>query len=128
MSRVKDVSQGFLLPHVLANKWSNKRQDLNNLNPQTEQEINSFVPTIVLSGLYYEYSKIRTNALSQNDIDVQNNQYQDVYLNGQWQNPYETKKIFAIASQTLKIDGVKADFLLPSDIWLTNKPSDINKI
>jgi hypothetical protein len=128
-SRVRNVTTGFMLPHLFASTWEEHRRNNNNTYQiNTSQKIKEAAPTIVLSGLYYEYSKIRDNALSQGDIAVQNNHYKDVFVNGQWQNPYENKKVFAIAPPVNDINGSVVNFLLPQDIWLSNNPSGINKI
>ena len=126
MSRVLDVTQGFSKITDFTNAWTQKRHS-NNVRPETSSEIASYVPTIVLSGMFYNYSKIKDNALSQNKIAVQNGKYQDVYNNRVWQNPYETKRLFAVSPQVLKVKGLKADFLLPTNLWLTNSSSSISK-
>lgn len=82
LSRVRDVTTGFMLPQEFANTWEEYRRNNNDFQVNTSQDIENATPTIVLSGMYYEYSKIRDDALSQGDIAVQNNQYQDVFVNG----------------------------------------------
>ena len=116
LSRVRNVTTGFMLPHLFASTWEEQRRNNNIYQLNTSQNIEDATPTIVLSGLYYEYSQIRGNALSQGDIAVQNNQYQDVFVNGQWQNPYENKKVFAMASPVNEIRGSVVNFVLPQEI------------
>lgn len=128
LTRVRDVSQGFMPPQELANTWEEYRRDNNDFDFGQAQAIENAVPTIVLSGQYFEYSKIREDALNQGDIQVQNNEYQDVITNGQWQNPYEDGKVFAMAAPINKVKGSEVNFLLPRDLWLTNKPNDVAKI
>jgi len=37
-------------------------------------------------------------------------------VNGQWQNPYENKKVFAMASPVNEIRGSVVNFVLPQEI------------
>lgn len=129
MSRVRNVTQGFMLPQDFADTWAGYRRD-NNLYSTEIGIIPPHLkpPTIVLSGMYYEYSKIKETALTQGDIAVSNNQYQDVFQNGQWQNPYEELQVFAMASPVYEIKGNAIEFLLPEELWLTNQSQRVSKI
>lgn len=85
---------------------------------------------IALSGLYFKYAKIRSNALAQNTIRVVSNstQYDDVYRNGVWQNPYETKNAVAIAAPVLSINTAKVSVSLPNTLFYSNQSSAIQSI
>lgn len=50
---------------------------------------------IVLTGLFFNYSRFKDNATQNNLISVQNDQVKDRYVSGVWQNPYQTEKVFA---------------------------------
>lgn len=83
---------------------------------------------IVLTGLLYEYQQFNPNALSQNKITVSNNKYYDKYINGVWQNPYDTKYTTAVATSTNKSSSRTLKFILPSNLLLSNKTSQISSI
>jgi hypothetical protein len=68
--------------------------------------------TIALSGLYYNYSRFKEDAVAQGLVTISNGQVGDKYITQLvpcgdltrqlcslqvWQNPYETKPVFAIA-------------------------------
>lgn len=82
----------------------------------------------VLSGLLYEYQKFNTNALAQNKITVTSNKYYNKYINGVWQNPYETKKAFALTTPIQQSRSKKVYFKLPSSLFLSNLDSQIANI
>lgn len=82
----------------------------------------------ILTGLLYEYQKLNQNALSQNKISVINNKYYDRYINGTWQNPYETHKTFALTPPILNSRSKDVIFKLPNELFLTNLGSQIANI
>lgn len=75
---------------------------------------------VVLNGLFYNYSKINANALANNKIVVANDKYDDKYINGVWQNPYDSKQTFAITSSSIMINKSTVDVILPATLWHTN--------
>src|SRR5690606_932633 len=81
---------------------------------------------IVLSGLLYNYSKINPNALSNNKIQVVNGKYDDKYINGVWQNPYDVKLTFAISSSVVLINRSDVSVSLPTSLWHSN--TSVNNI
>ena len=83
---------------------------------------------MLLSGLYYNYSRFRSDALSGNRITVVNNTYDDKYINGVWQNPYETKTAFVISTPILELNKATLSLSLPSTLWHTNQASTISNI
>ena len=44
---------------------------------------------ITVSGLFYNYSRFKDNALTGNLLTLSNDQFIDKYVNGVWQNPYQ---------------------------------------
>lgn len=83
---------------------------------------------MVLSGLFYNYSRFRSDALSTNKITVVNNTYDDKYINGVWQNPYETKIAFVISTPVLELNKASISLNLPPELWHTNQASNFNNI
>ena len=83
---------------------------------------------MLLSGLYYKYSRFRSDALSTSKITVVNNTYDDKYVNGVWQNPYETKTAFVISTPVLELNKAGLQLSLPSTLWHTNQASAISNI
>ena len=84
--------------------------------------------SMILSGLYYNYSQIRSDALANNQIKVINGTYDDSYINGVWQNPYETKLAFAITAPVQEINLPNVSISLPATLWHTNHASSISSI
>lgn len=83
--------------------------------------------TIALSGLYYKYSRIRKNAYP-NAITVLNNKLYDKYINGIWQNPYETDDIFMMTAPILKYNYKNMNVVLPKNLWYSNQGSHVQSI
>ena len=82
----------------------------------------------VLSGLLYEYQQFNTSALAQNKITISANQYFDKYTNGAWQNPYETKRTFALTTPIQHSNSKNVSFKLPNSLFLSNIDSQIASI
>lgn len=110
MARVQTVSS-LINPANFKTNWDNLR-DANK---------------IVLSGLYYKYSKLKDNAYP-NYITVSNNKLYDKYVNGIWQNPYETKSVFAIAAPITIYKSLTVDVELPASLWYTNQSNAVQSI
>jgi len=98
-----------------------------NLQGQKNNKISN-TASMVLSGLYYTYSKIRSDALSNNKIKVVNGKYDDSYVNGIWQNPYETKQAFAISAPIQEVNQPNVSVSLPATLWHTNQTSSVSSI
>jgi len=111
MARVQNVPS-LVSPTTFKTNWENLRIE----------------NKIVLSGLYYKYSKIRDNALAQNDITVSNNKYYDKYINGVWQNPYETRQVFAMSAPIVIYKKLSVDVELPANLWYTNQNNQVQSI
>ncbi|XZF14355.1 T9SS type A sorting domain-containing protein [Chitinophagaceae bacterium MMS25-I14] len=74
--------------------------------------------SLALSGVLYQYEQYGSNAA--NNLDVQGNQIFDKYVNGVWQNPYETKTCFAMALPVSQLNTLSMKVTLPSDMWVSN--------
>jgi hypothetical protein len=83
---------------------------------------------MVLSGLYYQYSRFRSDALSTNRIKVVNNTYDDKYTNGVWQNPYETRTAFVLSTPIMEMNKAGLSLSLPATVWHTNQAANISSI
>ncbi|MGB4776353.1 MAG: T9SS type A sorting domain-containing protein [Daejeonella sp.] len=75
---------------------------------------------IILSGLYYKYSRFTDNAVAANRITVANNQVYDKYIGGTWQDPYQTESAFAISPAGESYTGKSQQLLLPESLWFSN--------
>lgn len=82
---------------------------------------------IVLSGLYYKYSRFKPNA-SPNYVTITNNKLYDKYVNGVWQNPYDEKQVFAMAAPVLLYNGLSMQVQLPLSLWYTNQSSSVQSV
>lgn len=88
---------GIASPMQEQTEWRDLQQQENNANKTTN------TASIVLNGLLYNYSKINSNALANNKIQVVSNKYDDKYISGVWQDPYDTHIVFAMASPAILI-------------------------
>jgi hypothetical protein len=77
----------------------------------------------VLSGLLYDYQSFNENALAQNKITITNNKYYDKYNAGVWQNPYETRKTFALTTPIQQSRSKEVNFKLPTSLFLSSSPT-----
>jgi hypothetical protein len=77
MGKVTTATQYFPTMQTIASNWTNHRRSYN----QTEQS------TMVVTGLFYQYSRIKSNALATNKITVTGNKYYDKFISSVWQNP-----------------------------------------
>jgi hypothetical protein len=74
--------------------------------------------TVVLSALYYKYSKFTADAVNSNRVSVVNNQVVDKYVSGVWQNPYEIHTAFAASPANSNALGKTQQFILPSTLFV----------
>jgi hypothetical protein len=86
MSRVQTTDPSLVSPTVFKNNWDNLRAP----------------NKIVLSGLYYKYSKFKPDAFP-NYLVNNNGVVTDKYVGGVWQNPYIDQQVFAVASPIIKV-------------------------
>ena len=71
---------------------------------------------ITLCGLYYNYSRFKDNALSSNLITVNSDRFFDRFVNGVWQNPYQTQTVFAISPPLHSYAGKNFKVVLPTNL------------
>jgi hypothetical protein len=112
LSRIHPNGFTIQSPYVFDSLWYNQRD----------------TGKIVLAGLFYNYSRLRDDALSNNLITVQNEQLIDRYVNGIWQNPYQTETVFAISPSLEFYQGKNLQVVLPSTLWQTNAAASVSGI
>lgn len=93
------------------------------------------VDVIPLGGLFYEYSQFSsqtvTNAQNSGDpgnVSFVNGKFVDKYINGIWSNPYEQKKVFAIAPSVNSHDKLSFKIKMPDNLFISNQSSLIQSI
>ncbi len=118
MARVQNTVPGLYAPAEFNNRW----------NTRIAQQKTAETPAIVLSGLYYTYSRLKANALATNKIQVVNNQYLDKYNSGVWQNPYETLSTFAVSAPVSTVRGAAVSIQLPAELWYTNQAAQVQSL
>lgn len=90
---------------------------------------------IPLGGLFYKYSEYsaQTRQNMQNGLDpgtiiIAGRAINDKYVDGQWINPYEEKKVFALAPATNGFNKHSFKIALPDNLFLSNQSAQIQKI
>ncbi len=81
MSAIHNNAGGFYSPGYVDSIWKSQRQ----------------TGIITLSGLYYNYARLKDNAASANFITISNDKLYDKYINNTWQNSYQTETVFAMS-------------------------------
>lgn len=104
MSAIHSNAGGLYSPDYVDSIWQLQRQP----------------DIITLSGLYYNYSRLRDDAVNAGLIMVSNDQLYDRYVNGVWQNPYQAETVFAMSPPLHAYSGKNFQVVLPSNLWLTN--------
>ena len=112
MSAIHSNAGGLYSPDSVDSIWQLQRQP----------------DIITLSGLYYNYSRLRDDAVNAGLITVSNDQLYDRYVNGVWQNPYQTETVFAMSPPLHAYSGKSFQVILPSNLWLTNNAPSISSI
>ena len=105
---------GIVSPQQELNEWKILQKQQNDLAKYNNKA------AVVLNGLFFNYSKFNSNALNDNKIQIINDTYNDKYINGIWQNPYETKQTFAMTSPLVMLNKSTVDVILPATLWHTN--------
>lgn len=111
-SAIHTNAGGFYSPDYIDSIWQLQRQP----------------GIITLSGVYYNYSRFRDDAVSTNLITVSNEQVYDRYVNGVWQNPYQTETVFAMSPPLQVYSGKTFQVALPSNLWFTNNSGSVSSI
>lgn len=112
MSAIYPNGGGFYSPDYVDSIWTLQRQP----------------GIIALSGVYYNYSRFRDDAVSSNLITVSNERIYDRYVNGVWQNPYQTETVFAMAPPLHAYSGRNLQVVLPSNLWFTNNAASVSSV
>lgn len=111
-SRIRDVSEGFVTPQTFdANLKNNRTTDI-----------------ITLGGLYFKYATFVDNATVNGKLTYSNGKFYDKYVNGVWQNPYQERKVFALAPSTKIYKAFNVQVKLPSAIFYSNQLSEVQSI
>lgn len=111
MARVQQSVAGLYSPQQFEERWNSRRE----------------ANKMILSGMYYKYSKLKENAYP-NYINVSNNILSDKYVIGVWQNPYEEKEVFVMAPPILKFNSLSVKVKLPAALWYTNQGTQVQNI
>ncbi len=112
MSAIHTNAGGFYSPAYQDSFWQTQRQP----------------GIIILSGLYYNYSRFKDNAASGGFVTVSNEQFFDRYVSGIWQNPYQEFNTMAISPSIINYNLTYCSAVLPSNLFLTNRSSEISTI
>ncbi|WP_040279308.1 T9SS type A sorting domain-containing protein [Psychroserpens damuponensis] len=105
---------GFEPPSQELTEWQTLQKQKNDLAKMSNKA------SVILNGLLYKYSKINSNALANNKIQVINGKYDDKYKRGAWQNPYDVHTAFAISAPILYINKPQVEVSLPATLWHSN--------
>jgi hypothetical protein len=112
LSAVHTNAGSFLHPDHLDTLWFRQRQ----------------AGVVVLSGVYYQYARFKDNAASSNLVSISNGQVRDRFVNGVWQNPYQSERVFALAAPIQRYRSQTLQVRLPANLWRTNQSSSISSI
>jgi hypothetical protein len=105
---------GIASPKLEYDEWRTLLLQENELNKTTT------TASVVLSGLLYNYSKFNENALSNNKISIVSGKYEDKYIGGTWQNPYDVELTFTVVSSAIIINKATVKVALPTTLWHSN--------
>jgi len=111
MARVQSNVTGLVNPTLFKTNWDNLR----------------LANKIVLSGLYYKYNEFKPDAPNKT-ITITNGKLYDKFVGGIWQNPYDEKRVFAVAAPILKYNSLSMQVQLPTSLWYTNQASSVQSI
>ena len=111
-SRVTSATTGFINPNNFESNWKTNR----------------IAGTITVSGLYYKYNAFINDAINLGKVNFVNNQFQDKFVSGVWQNPYQEFQAFAMAPAITKYEGLSFKVKIPSAIFYSNYQSLVQSI
>ena len=86
---------------------------------------------ITLCGLYYQYAQFDPGAVAGGKLTVTNNQVQDVFVGGVWQNPYQVKQVVCMSPSINSYNSngsYSFNVLLPPGLFLTNSTGAVSSI
>lgn len=111
-SRVTSATTGFINPNNFDSNWKTNRT----------------AGTITVSGLYYKYNAFINDAINLGKVNFVNNQFQDRFVSGVWQNPYQEFQAFAMAPAITKYEELNFKVKIPSAIFYSNYQSLVQSI
>lgn len=111
-SRIYSTATGLAKPAVWDSTWYSQRRN----------------GVITLSGVFYNYARFSDDAISAGKLTIVSDQFVDRYINGVWQNPYITEKVFVLAPATDYYARQNLQVLLPSNLWFTNSGSAVSSM
>ncbi|MCC9063581.1 T9SS type A sorting domain-containing protein [Flavobacterium piscisymbiosum] len=111
MSRVTQSSSGFISLQEYSTRWYSQREP----------------GVMILSGLFFNYSKFDENAYP-SKLNYVNNQFSDKFTGGVWQNPYIQKQVFAVSPAVNNQNELHLKVKLPSNLFLSNNSAGIQNI
>ncbi len=111
MSRIRDVSVGFVTPQKFKENWKNNRSS----------------DYIALSGLYFKYSKFNDNAYPFK-VNFSRNQFSDKYVRSVWQNPYDEMQTFVLTTPINFYEHLNLTVKIPQGIFYSNTSDSIARI
>jgi hypothetical protein len=122
-----DISTYSAVYQTLVSAWVNNTAPVFTPISEMEDKCSSLRQPgkIILSALLYRFSKFKDNALQANQITVTNGRMYDKFVNGVWQNPYQTEHVFAVSPPTANFTGLSQQIILPADLMKTNRYNDI---
>lgn len=106
--RVNTSASGFVSPAIADSLWYIQRD----------------TGLIVLSGLYFNYSRFKDNAAN-NYVTITNGRLYDKYVSGVWQNPYQGEQAFLLSPPINSYSDLNLQVVLPSNLWFTNNGSAV---
>lgn len=111
-SRIVNTTTGFINPNSYESNWNTHR-----------------TPGIIsISGIYFKYASFTNDAINANKVNFTNNQFQDKFINGVWQNPYQEFQTFAMTPAINSYEGLNLQVKIPSTIFYSNYQSLIQSI
>lgn len=112
MGRIHNSANALVAPEVLEQRLAANRR----------------AKQITLSGLAINYATFRTDAVTANRLRVQNNQFYDKYVNGNWQDPYQINTVVGIAPSVRTYKGFAFNVQLPQELWFSNNSQSLDYI
>lgn len=89
---------------------------------KTHNNVNHFA----LSGILVRYQVYKQDSVIR--VDTLDGRIHDRYVSGVWQDPYETKIVFAMAMPVNTVTGRDITVELPADMWITNMGAEVTAI
>ena len=78
--------------------------------------------------MLFKYNAIDPNAQANGKMQTVNGQLKDKYVGSVWQNPYQEFNTMAISPSTINYNLTYCSVMLPSNLFLTNRSSEMSNI